>query len=1393
MSEKEDIKKKIRALLISSQSGVPLFNFLKDYYDIIGEPLKFRDLGYFDLEDFLMDMPDVVSVVKAADGQTVLKHVSDNSTKHIEKLVARQKASVTKKTRASNNSFNKTNRYFQPDNIMPSYSSSLPSRSPASPSSYRPRSINKQFRPTSLPNFIKRQIQQTLAGFSEPISSYAFDAAYRARFGASLNYEKCGFCSLDAVLQSIPDVVMGLLQRNGQYYYKILKPACNGDYRNGSLCSSNNHSSFPSNTYQPQLPGHSEFKTPLRPVPLLQLPTSYSGMRNQPFYAPFGSANSQTGYNHSNTSFYDDRIPKANRKSYGRDYSNYSTVADLGKNNNSFESLNRYDNQINPKIASNIMTVLKSHQEGLYSSKLCSAYKDYHGIQLDYRDMGFLSVIDLVSKLDTVQIVRPSGSGDWILFDNKRSKETVEKLADQLIALELSKGKIMKEREKQIRLNISKMMESFPDGVTLDCFMEKYKASIGSTFKPSDVGFKSLESYLLSLADNIIDIKYSGNACLTIKSAKKMKSPERLEPTMNPPQSLSISSIPEDAVGPGVAYRLLDIPNNVHFVEVFVSNIETPGHFWLKFRGKAYSIALENLMDELELLYYSSETDAYHVPDDFIQVGLVAAAIYPEDQNWHRVSITRVTNVSCVEVYFVDYGNSCTVSRKSLRLLRNNFLSLPMQAIEGRLANIKPVNDKWSTKARNRMLSLCLNKPLVALVTQVKDRVMSVCLTDTSDEKIDVHINDVLVAENYCIFYPDDNDIETNRCSLPECIHPPNANLSCRLDAVLPQLTPEWFLHAVYLKSLVALFQNASKPEISDPSQENISEITKDSLDKSVLKAPRLLQQSNNDCNETTLRRTTSNKSVTCEDKINGESPKKQSYDKLRPVNRSSKCEGVVRPTSISNMPITDSLCKFPMNSGNAFSNNLHTSDISKDFPVSQGNDLKPFVQRLELTSEITIHLFNCNGTACISSSELSSFFWKIDIIRTMLRRINLGISKVIICEEDYEELFKVLENINFSGLKFGEEHKDWLTLFRLVDVPMVLEAFSHPSVELKAAINKAILEFDPEDPFWKINNNSRRTVKKILENQTVCRVEYTSPVPIPANNVSNGIQHLSVRNKEQLNLSRSASPPNLRSQWRSPQDIKFKASSLETMPWLHHSSASGEDMKTINYNLTVFHKQRQRILNRLMVNPNDYENSVKELEEVEDKLQKLNELLIKISPTVESRDLPGRSHSPYQNQSNYSGSPSSSRVLSPRESYSVSRSSSSSPVPENVPLNPKTLHRVLDSQHAAMLAASGSIVASNEHFLTAGLNSSGIGNHSSQLSERSYKLNQSPTARNNSNKHSPLLLPNLYPLLREQITSTSCIKHDNYLLGMTRPSRSFNPTSPSLSPKHMPFKSPLH
>ena len=58
--------------------------------------------------------------------------------------------------------------------------------------------------------------------------------------------------------------------------------------------------------------------------------------------------------------------------------------------------------------------------------------------------------------------------------------------------------------------------------------------------------------------------------------------------------------LPADAIGPGTTYTPMTLPDGDSNVEVFVSNVINPSHFWLQLKGRNTSKALELLMDELE-------------------------------------------------------------------------------------------------------------------------------------------------------------------------------------------------------------------------------------------------------------------------------------------------------------------------------------------------------------------------------------------------------------------------------------------------------------------------------------------------------------------------------------------------------------------------------------------------------------------------------------------------------------------------------------------------------------------------------------------------------------------------------------------------------------------------
>lgn len=100
--EKQDLRASVllnlRSVTQSCKGGVPFERLQRDYRDLLGSPIPFRDLGYNSLEAFIRDIPDVISLSKSSDGQLVAEGVPDASTAHIVSLVSRQKPDSRKKT-----------------------------------------------------------------------------------------------------------------------------------------------------------------------------------------------------------------------------------------------------------------------------------------------------------------------------------------------------------------------------------------------------------------------------------------------------------------------------------------------------------------------------------------------------------------------------------------------------------------------------------------------------------------------------------------------------------------------------------------------------------------------------------------------------------------------------------------------------------------------------------------------------------------------------------------------------------------------------------------------------------------------------------------------------------------------------------------------------------------------------------------------------------------------------------------------------------------------------------------------------------------------------------------------------------------------------------------------
>ncbi|CAO3674812.1 unnamed protein product [Rhizopus microsporus] len=187
---------------------------------------------------------------------------------------------------------------------------------------------------------------------------------------------------------------------------------------------------------------------------------------------------------------------------------------------------------------------------------------------------------------------------------------------------------------------------------------------------------------------------------------------------------------------------------NREYIDVVVSEILSGSHFYVqKITDEIQK--LEALMKELDEYYSSRPADPAFKP----RVGDLVCAKFTEDDGWYRAKVRRISHEG-IEVHYIDYGNSETLSSVRVRALADKFKTLKPQAHEAVLSFVKsPERDQdYGIEAYERFRQLTANKQLVANVDAREGNTLCLTLYDfrkSTSAEVSVNLDMVQDGQAY--------------------------------------------------------------------------------------------------------------------------------------------------------------------------------------------------------------------------------------------------------------------------------------------------------------------------------------------------------------------------------------------------------------------------------------------------------------------------------------------------------------------------------------------------------------------------------------------------------------------------------------------------------------------
>ncbi|XP_028407750.1 tudor domain-containing protein 5-like isoform X2 [Dendronephthya gigantea] len=368
-----EVKKNIRALLISAPRGLSVEDIEHDYHAMLGKPLPFKHFRCKSALEFLKTMPDVVKA-NWSNGILILEGIADESSKHIAKLVSRQQVNASKSRRIHKASINT--------------------------------------KPLVVPDSFRRNVKELLSVYPNGVLGSSFNEVYARHYGEELSHSNLGFKSMSMLLNAINDIATIVKNPKGGYRVcavvrKNRKPPPG---KKTSLLPAPPTKPSPSNTLalgtvsQNSLSSKASQSTPhlKANMPLSRTESLKCNAHVIPHKRkPLTDLNMLHGNVNTN-----------------KDYVGEKTAVEKVK-----EFLDSQSG-VSDSMKDELISVLAKRPNGVWAARLPFEFKTLVGKELDVLKIGFYSIIEMASAMpDVFRIERPFPNGDWLLFLAAKSRK----------------------------------------------------------------------------------------------------------------------------------------------------------------------------------------------------------------------------------------------------------------------------------------------------------------------------------------------------------------------------------------------------------------------------------------------------------------------------------------------------------------------------------------------------------------------------------------------------------------------------------------------------------------------------------------------------------------------------------------------------------------------------------------------------------------------------------------------------------------------------------------------------------------------------------------------------------------------------------------------------------